>query len=74
MGSMVLLHIFEQCKRLIVLIVGDKHVNHLSIELPTGYKALLARDVFPELPSHVDLTALATGSEVNRVGVQAPLH
>ena len=49
MGSMVPLHIFEQCKRLIVLIVGDKHVNHLSIELLTGYKALLARDVVPEL-------------------------
>ena len=41
MGSMVPLHIFEQCKRLIVMIVGDKHVNHLSIELLTGYKALL---------------------------------
>ena len=48
-GSMVPLHIFEQCKRLIVLIVGDKHVNLLSIELLAGYKALLARDVVPEL-------------------------
>ena len=49
MGSMVPLHIIEQCQRLIVLIVGDEHINHLSIELLTGYKALLARDVVPDL-------------------------
>mmetsp|Transcript_11565 Transcript_11565/g.32549 ORF Transcript_11565/g.32549 Transcript_11565/m.32549 type:complete len:210 (+) Transcript_11565:1254-1883(+) len=67
------LHLLEKHKRIVEVIIGDKHIYHLPVELFAWYEALLAGNVTPELPGHIELAALTVRLDERGVRVHGAL-
>mmetsp|Transcript_54829 Transcript_54829/g.127639 ORF Transcript_54829/g.127639 Transcript_54829/m.127639 type:complete len:276 (-) Transcript_54829:1-828(-) len=67
------LHLSEDLQGIIQMLVCHEHVNHLPVELLAWHEALLAGNVVPELPGHVELPALTIRLYERGVGVHRAL-